>query len=36
MAGRIDLTEGRIADKLIRLALPIMGTSFINIGYNVK
>ena len=35
MAGRIDLTEGRIADKLIRLALPIMGTSFINIGYNV-
>ena len=35
MSGRIDLTEGRIADKLIRLALPIMGTSFINIGYNV-
>ena len=35
MAGRLDLTEGRIADKLIRLALPIMGTSFINIGYNV-
>ncbi|WP_300279085.1 MATE family efflux transporter [Peptacetobacter sp.] len=35
MEGRLDLTEGRIAEKLIKLALPIMGTSFINIGYNV-
>lgn len=35
MEGRLDLTEGRIAEKLIKLALPIMVTSFINIGYNV-
>lgn len=35
MEERLDLTEGRIAEKLIKLALPIMGTSFINIGYNV-
>lgn len=35
MSARLDLTEGRIAEKLIRLALPIMGTSFINIGYNI-
>ena len=35
MSNRLDLTEGSITEKLIRLALPIMGTSFINIGYNV-
>ncbi|MGL4796534.1 MAG: MATE family efflux transporter [Paraclostridium sp.] len=35
MQGRIDLTEGRIVDKLIKLALPIMGTSFIQMAYNL-
>ena len=32
---RIDLTEGRITEKLIKLALPIMGTSFIQMAYNL-
>lgn len=35
MKDRIDLTEGRIADKLIKLALPIMATSFIQMAYNL-
>lgn len=35
MQGRLDLTEGRIIDKLIKLALPIMGTSFIQMAYNM-
>lgn len=35
MEKRIDLTEGRIADKLVKLALPIMGTSFIQMAYNM-
>lgn len=35
MKDRIDLTEGRIVDKLIKLALPIMGTSFIQMAYNL-
>lgn len=35
MQERIDLTEGRITDKLIKLALPIMGTSFIQMAYNM-
>lgn len=35
MKGRIDLTEGRITEKLIKLSLPIMGTSFIQMGYNM-
>ncbi len=35
MQGRVDLTEGRITDKLIKLALPIMGTSFIQMAYNM-
>ena len=35
MQGRIDLTEGKIIDKLIKLALPIMGTSFIQMAYNM-
>ena len=35
MQGRIDLTEGRITEKLIKLALPIMGTSFIQMAYNM-
>jgi putative MATE family efflux protein len=32
---RIDLTDGRITDKLIKLSLPIMGTSFIQMAYNM-
>ena len=35
MQGRIDLTEGKIIDKLIKLALPIMGTSYIQMAYNM-
>lgn len=35
MEGRIDLTEGRITEKLIKLSLPIMGTSFIQMAYNM-
>lgn len=35
MKERIDLTEGRIADKLVKLALPIMATSFIQMAYNL-
>ncbi|AIY81583.1 MATE efflux family protein [Clostridium botulinum 202F] len=35
MEKRIDLTEGKIVSKLIKLALPIMGTSFIQMAYNM-
>ena len=35
MESRIDLTEGRIAEKLVKLALPIMATSFIQMAYNL-
>ena len=35
MKERIDLTEGKITEKLIKLALPIMGTSFIQMAYNM-
>lgn len=35
MNDRIDLTKGRIADKLVKLALPIMATSFIQMAYNL-
>lgn len=35
MAARIDLTEGSISDKLVKLALPIMATSFIQMAYNL-
>lgn len=35
MKERIDLTDGRIADKLIKLAIPIMATSFIQMAYNL-
>ncbi|AOR23326.1 MATE family efflux transporter [Clostridium taeniosporum] len=35
MEQRIDLTEGKIVSKLIKLALPIMGTSFIQMAYNM-
>jgi len=32
---RINLTEGNISKVLLRLALPIMGTSFIQMAYNL-
>ena len=35
MKDRLDLTSGSISDKLIKLALPIMGTSFIQMAYNL-
>ncbi len=35
MENRIDLTEGKITKKLIKLSLPIMGTSFIQMAYNM-
>ncbi|WP_122640777.1 MULTISPECIES: MATE family efflux transporter [unclassified Romboutsia] len=35
MKDRTDLTSGSISDKLIKLALPIMGTSFIQMAYNL-
>ena len=35
MENRIDLTQGKITEKLIKLSLPIMGTSFIQMSYNM-
>ncbi len=35
MKARIDLTEGSISDKLVKLAIPIMATSFIQMAYNL-
>ena len=35
MNRRLDLTEGSIGKSLIKLALPIMGTSFIQMAYNI-
>ena len=35
MDKRIDLTQGSMTGRLIRLALPIMGTSFIQMAYNM-
>lgn len=35
MSKTINLTEGHITEKLIKLALPIMGTSFIQMAYNL-
>ncbi|MDF2880413.1 MAG: efflux family protein [Clostridiaceae bacterium] len=35
MNNQIDLTEGNILNKLVKLALPIMGTSFIQMSYNL-
>ncbi|RDY29018.1 MATE family efflux transporter [Romboutsia weinsteinii] len=35
MKNRIDLTQGKITEKLIKLSLPIMGTSFIQMAYNM-
>jgi putative MATE family efflux protein len=35
MNDKISLTEGKIRGTLVRLALPIMGTSFIQMAYNL-
>lgn len=35
MSRERDLTQGNITESLIKLALPIMGTSFINMLYNL-
>ena len=35
MNKKLILTEGNISEKLIKLALPIMGTSFIQMAYNM-
>jgi Na+-driven multidrug efflux pump len=35
MAKTNNLTEGSIARALFRLALPIMGTSFVQMAYNL-
>ncbi|WP_297134539.1 MATE family efflux transporter [Terrisporobacter sp.] len=35
MSEKVDLTNGKIIEKLLKLALPIMGTSFIQIGYSL-
>lgn len=35
MAKEIDLTSGRIVPALVKLALPIMATSFIQMAYNM-
>ena len=35
MSGNINLTDGKIRGTLVKLALPIMGTSFIQTAYNL-
>ena len=35
MEKRMDLTKGSIIPTLVKLALPIMGTSFIQMAYNL-
>ncbi|HNZ82832.1 MAG TPA: MATE family efflux transporter [Sedimentibacter sp.] len=35
MINNVNLTEGKIRSALVRLALPIMGTSFIQMAYNL-
>ncbi len=35
MDKRIDLTEGKITSNLIKLSIPIMATSFIQMAYNM-
>ena len=35
MTNNINLTEGKIRRTLVKLALPIMGTSFIQMAYNL-
>ena len=35
MINNVILTEGKIRSALVKLALPIMGTSFIQMAYNL-
>ena len=35
MARHLSLTEGNITNAIIRLSLPIMGTSFIQMAYTL-
>ena len=35
MNDMLDLTQGRITEKLVKLSLPIMATSFIQMAYNM-
>jgi len=35
MSKQIDLTNGNIVEKLVKLSLPIMGTAFIQIAYSL-
>lgn len=35
MSKNLDLTEGSIIEKLVKLSLPLMGTAFIQIAYNL-
>lgn len=35
MSDNLNLTEGKIRSTLVKLALPIMGTSFIQMAYNL-
>lgn len=35
MSKQVDLTEGNIVEKLVKLSLPIMGTAFIQIAYSL-
>lgn len=35
MNERLDLTQGKITEKLLKMSLPIMGTSFIQMAYNM-
>lgn len=35
MSNKVDLTKGSIAKSLLKLALPIMGTSFLQTAYNI-
>lgn len=35
MIKNVNLTEGKIRSALVKLALPIMGTSFIQMAYNL-
>ena len=35
MARVVDLTEGKISQKMLKLAIPLMGTSFLTMAYNL-
>ena len=35
MGRKVSLTEGPIIRNLVKLAMPIMGTSFIQMAYNL-